>query len=175
MSAGPQQRYKWGGFDSVWKWALGHPRRWYAAWKWAVRRNFDKQAKVYHRKWKHTKPTNNDSGWPSHMVIQELFNNDNGLHNHLHVASPDRDALLAIAKIAAARFGEVYVREFPPYDPVECVHVSTSWHYRDGSNPYTPRTCANRGNGCAFDLGAADRDNFGRELKARYGAVACDF
>jgi hypothetical protein len=31
------------------------------------------------------------------------------------------------------------------------------------------------GDGCAFDLGAADRDAFGREVKSRYGANRCDF
>ncbi len=41
---GPQQRYKWGGFGSVWRWAKGHGiHRWIKARNWARRRA--KQAK----------------------------------------------------------------------------------------------------------------------------------
>jgi hypothetical protein len=41
---GPQQRYKWGGYGSVWRWALGHGiHRWIKARNWARRRA--KQAK----------------------------------------------------------------------------------------------------------------------------------
>lgn len=41
---GPQQRFKWGGYGSVWKWLHGHGiRRWIKARNWARRRA--KQAK----------------------------------------------------------------------------------------------------------------------------------
>ncbi len=115
-------------------------------------------------------------GWPGDMHITELFNNDNGYHNHVHIASTDRDALIRLGKIAEAQYGGAgMVREFPPFDPVECVHVSTSWHYRDSSAPYVPRVCANRGDGCAMDLSFPRRQEFANEVKRRYGADVCDF
>ncbi len=41
---GPQQRFKWGGYGSVWRWAKGHSiHRWIKAKNWAARRA--KQAK----------------------------------------------------------------------------------------------------------------------------------
>ncbi len=110
------------------------------------------------------------------MHIVELFNNDNSLHNHVHVASTERDKLIQLAQIAIRDYGGAdMVREFPPFDPVECVHVSTSWHYRDSSSPYTPRACANRGDGLAMDLGFPRRQEFADEIKRRYGADNCDF
>lgn len=117
-----------------------------------------------------------DSGWPADMHITELFNNDNALHNHVHIASTERDKLIQLANIAIAQYGGAgAIREFPPFDPVECVHVSSSWHYRDSGSPYTVRACANRGDGCAMDLGFARRQEFANEVKRRYGADACDF
>lgn len=186
---GPQAPYKRDGFGGVWAWAKGHFFRWVQAAKWSKRKLEHADTPADRSKWTHAheeyvrkakagrkRRHNGKDGWPEHFVIEELFNNDNGLHNHLHVASANREGLLAVAKIAAERYGEVYVREFPPFDPVECVHaVCVSWHYRDGSNPFTPRCCSNMGDGCAFDLGAAARDEFGRELKSRYGANRCDF
>jgi hypothetical protein len=114
--------------------------------------------------------------WPRKMVIEELFVNDNSLHNHVHVASKDRKRLIKLAHVAAERFGGgEFVREFPPFDPVDCVHTSGSWHYRDSSNPSTARDCAHKGNGLAFDFGAPRRDEFAREVKKRYGAKESDF
>jgi hypothetical protein len=167
----------------VWRWAKGHLSRWVQALHWARRRakddpKFEKPKKVYGRKVRKGRKRKHDDqgGWPKSMHITELFNNDNGLHNHVHVASTDRDALIALGNIAVKQYGGAgAVREFPPFDPVECVHVSTSWHYRDSSSPYTLRTCANRGDGCAMDLGFARRQEFGDEIKRRYGADACDF
>lgn len=110
------------------------------------------------------------------MSIEELFVNDNGLRNHVHVASRQRRKLIRLGKIAIHRYGAAgMVREFPPFDRVECVHTATSWHYRDRHDPDTPRSCANRGNGLAFDLGCARREEFAREVKRRYGAKRSDF
>lgn len=122
---------------------------------------------------RHRKPKDD---WPSDMHITELYNNDNGYHNHVHIASTDRGALVQIENIAVKQYGGAgMVREFPPFDPVECVHVSVSWHYRDSSSPYTPRTCANRGDGCAADNSFPRRQEFANEVKRRYGADSCDF
>lgn len=101
-------------------------------------------------------------GWPDTMVIEELFNNDNGYHNHLHVASQERDKLIQIAKIAQAHYSggdPDCVREFSPFDPVDPVHAPNSWHYRD----------------LAFDLRSTPRQAFGDELKRRYYVKECDF
>lgn len=116
--------------------------------------------------------------WPKHVVIEELFNNDNGEHNHVHVASKDRKALVMLARIAKRHYSggdSAPVREFPPFDAVEPVHATTSWHYRDSHNPDTPRTFANRGDGLAFDLRSVNRQAFADEVKRRYGARECDF
>ncbi len=174
----PQQAYHRGGFAEVWQQSLGHLQRWVADRKWALRRKFNPQSKVYGRKVRRIRKRqhNDPKGWPASMHITELFNNDNGLHNHVHVASTERDKLIQIEKIAVSQYGGAgAVREFPPFDPVECVHVATSWHYRDSSSPYTLRTCANRGDGLAADNGFANRQAFGNEIKDRYGADSCDF
>ncbi len=174
----PQRQYKRDGFKGVWNASLGHLQRWVADRRWALRRKFNPQAKVYGRKVRRirARQQHDPQGWPANAHITELFNNDNGLHNHVHVASTDRDALIAIGNICVAKYGGAgMVREFPPFDPVECVHVATSWHYRDSSSPYTPRTCANKGDGCAMDLGFASRQTVGNEIKDRYGADSCDF
>lgn len=114
--------------------------------------------------------------WPRHIEIEELFLNDNGLRNHVHVASRQRRKLIKLAKVAIHHYGaKGSVREFPPFDRVECVHATTSWHYRDSHNPDHPRTCAQRGNGLAFDLGCARREEFARAVKHRYGARQSDF
>lgn len=116
--------------------------------------------------------------WPRKMQIEELFINDNSLRNHVHVAARNRRKLRKLARIAKHHYADgdpAPVREFPPFDAVECVHTATSWHYRDSHNPDTPRTCANRGNGLAFDLRSASREKFAHEVKRRYGAKRCDF
>ena len=107
--------------------------------------------------------------WPDSLVIAELLYHQPG--PHIHLATPERDKLIAICKIAQRR--GLRVGEFPPFDVVECVHVSGSWHYRDSSSPSTPRDCANRGNGLAADLNDADGGSdqevaFYQELVRRY-------
>lgn len=55
--------------------------------------------------------------------------------------TPERVTLRALAEVARRRFN-LTIREFRPYDDVDPVHTSTSWHYR------------NR----AFDAGGSTRD-----------------
>ncbi len=191
MTDGPQQAYHRGKFGAVWAWAKGHYHRWISAHNWAARRvkiardPKSKQAFLHAKKeygkkvLAHKRHHKNDHGWPAHMHILELFNNDNGLHNHLHVgvAADSRDELIQVEKIAIAHYGGAGMcREFPPFDPVECVHTGVSLHYQDSSDyPRVIRTCANKGNGLACDNGFAARQAFGNELKSRYGADRCDF
>lgn len=189
---GPQAAYKRGKFGAVWAWARGHFHRWVAAHNWAQRRmkiardpksrqafahargEYGKKVEA-HKKRRHSHP----AGWPDHMHILELFNNDNGLHNHLHiaVAADSRDELVQIENIAVKHYGAAgLVREFPPFDPVDCVHVTYSIHYQDSHDyPRVIRSCGNKGNGLAADNGFARRQEFGNEVKARYGADRCDF
>jgi hypothetical protein len=92
---------------------------------------------------------------------------------HTHIASADRPFLIRICTIADQEF-KCRVGEFPPFDPVECVHVNPgSWHYRDSSSPWTSRYCSNRGNGLAADIndwdGGGDQEYaFFIEVKRRY-------
>ncbi len=187
---GPQQEFHRGQFGRVWAWARGHHARWVAAHNWAMRRAkiardpkskqaFLHAAGVYGKRARATRPHHGDHGWPNDMHIIELFNNDNGLHNHLHVAvaADSRDELIQVEKIAIAQYDAAGLcREFPPFDPVECVHVSNSMHYQDSSDwPRVIRSCPNKGNGLACDNAFADRQAFGNQLKARYGADRCDF
>jgi hypothetical protein len=189
----PQQEYKRGQFGAVWAWARGHFHRWIAARNWAARRvkiardpkskqafahakgEYGKKVKAHKRR----SHKNDHQGWPKRLHVLELFNNDNGLQNHLHVgvAADSRDELIQIEKIAVKHFDGIgLVREFPPFDPVECVHVGVSLHYQDSHDyPHVIRTCANKGNGLAADNGFARRQEFGNEIKKRYGADRCDF
>ena len=116
--------------------------------------------------------------WPrrSDLVIEELYINDNGLRNHVHIASKNRRQLIRLAEVAIHHFGAAgMVREFPPFDRVECVHTSGSWHYRDSHSPLVSRSCSDRGNGLAFDLGCARREEFARKVKERYRVKESDF
>lgn len=130
------------------------------------------------RKLKRIQKERKSSGWPDTLHIVELYVNDNGLRNHVHVASTERDKLIQIANIARSSYsgGDYYcVREFPPFDPVECVHTSGSWHYRDSGNPYAALGCG-QGDGLAFDLRSPQsiREAFAHEVKRRYGADSSD-
>lgn len=112
------------------------------------------------------------------MLIEELFVNDNSLHNHVHVASKNRDKLIQLGRIAKHHYAAgdpAPVREFPPFDAVEDVHTDGSWHYRDSHNPDTPRNFENRGDGLAFDLRSRRRRSFAKEVKRRYHVKECDF
>jgi hypothetical protein len=111
-----------------------------------------------------------DSAWPSDVTFTEFMYHEPG--PHVHMATTQRNKLIELAKIANDDF-KCRVGEFPPFDPVECVHVWNSWHYRDSSNPWTARTCANRGDGLAADVndwdGGSDQEYaFFIECKRRY-------
>jgi hypothetical protein len=109
-----------------------------------------------------------DLNWPPDIVVAELLYHI----GHCHFASPERGKLIQIGRIAVS-WG-IRVGEFPPFDPVECVHADPgSWHYRDSSNPGLSRSCSNRGDGLAMDLndldGGSDKEiAFYRTLVAKY-------
>lgn len=110
------------------------------------------------------------SKWPSSGSFTELMYHAPG--PHIHAASADRDFLIRVFTIARDEY-QIRVGEFPPFDPVECVHVNGSWHYRDSSNAWLPRLCSARGDGLAGDLndadGGSDRElAFYAELRRRY-------
>lgn len=187
----PQRAFKRGGFAAVWREAdhRGGWRPFRAAYLWAKGRadrlpegsKFRHAAHVYEREYRKRRRRHRHHAisWPKHIVIEELFINDNGQRNHVHIASRDREALIQLGRIAQAHYSSgdsAAVREFPPFDPVEDVHVGcVSWHYRDSSNPDVGRCFAQRGNGLAFDLRSAAREQFAHEVKRRYGAKRSDF
>jgi hypothetical protein len=62
--------------------------------------------------------------------LAELAYEDRGTANaHIHVASVRHRRLRRIARHAERKFG-LSVREFPPYDDIDPVHATCSWHYR---------------------------------------------
>ena len=116
--------------------------------------------------------------WPrrSSLVIEELYLNDNGLRNHVHIASKNRRQLVRLANVAIHHFDSAgQVREFPPFDRVENVHTNGSWHYRSSKAWWILRNFFNRGDGLAFDLGSARREEFARKVKERYRVKESDF
>lgn len=107
--------------------------------------------------------------WPKDIFLAELLYHD---PPHLHVASPERDKLIQLARIGQRKYS-LRIGEFPPVDPVEDVHISGTWHYRDSSDPWRARSFSERGNGLAFDANDADGGSDGEvafytELKRRY-------
>jgi hypothetical protein len=178
------------GLDAVWKWAMegngahGKWGRFDACAEFArkhkaeadspeEKRTWAERQEDYHReaqKWEKKYRARKDVEWPKHGSFTELMYHHPG--PHIHAASADRGFLVQIAKIGQEKFGQ-RIGEFPGFDPVECVHVSGSWHYRDSSAPWAARLCANRGNGLAFDANDADGGSdqefaFYLELKRRY-------
>lgn len=120
-------------------------------------------------KWEARYEARDDVKWPAHLPITEIL-----YHNppHFHLASSDRDALIQVCKVINEKFG-CRIGEFPPFDPVEPVHVNGSWHYRDSSSPSTPRSFSNRGDGLAADINDLDGGNDQEyaayiEVKRRY-------
>jgi hypothetical protein len=181
--------YDRGGLDAVWDWcmegdgALRKSKRFEAAATWARKKKNaqetphdekewgDKQ-EIYHkesRKWFKKHKRRQDVEWPESCQVAELLYHD---PPHFHFATPERDKLIRIAKIGQEKY-HCRIGEFPPFDPVEAVHVSGSWHYRDSSNPWTPRNFSNRGDGLAFDANDLDGGNdqefeFYAEVRDRY-------
>lgn len=177
------------GLDAVWRWAMepdrpiGKSKRFEAcaevarkkknaAKEKAERDEWAERQEVYHqeaRKWFRRHKRRQDVDWPKSFPIAEIL-----YHNppHFHLASPDRDKLIAICKIGREKY-HCRIGEFPPFDTVENVHVNGSWHYRDSSSPSTPRNFSNRGNGLAADINDLDGGNdeefaFYMEVRERY-------
>ncbi len=119
---------------------------------------------------KRCKLKHQSTNWPENGHFNEFLYHHPG--PHLHVASSDRYFLIRVCEIGRAEYN-LRIGEFPPFDTVECVHVNGSWHYRDSSAPFVPRSCAGRGNGLAADINDADGGNdqevaFMNELQRRY-------
>lgn len=175
------------GLEGVWRWAvakdtpLSKARRFADAAHFAGERkqdprdgdpNWAKAQATYRAqrdRWERRVSAIHDDRWPASLRIAELLYHPPG--PHVHVASPDREALIRVLRIAEDR--GIRVGEFPPFDPVEDVHVSGSWHYRDSGSPWIGRDFANRGDGLAADLndldGGSDQEYaFYLELRRRY-------
>lgn len=105
----------------------------------------------------------NRPDWPERAHFRELLYHD----AHVHIAMCDRTKLIRICKIAEEHYG-LRVGEFPPFDPVEDVHVSGSYHYRQSGRCDERRTFANRGDGLAADLNGVREVEFYEELRRRY-------
>ena len=168
-------------FEALWRWAAGADSRkerylrfrtlqlWAGERKEAEPNNakvWEDRRRAYRRKKRHIhKALTQSDGWPSSIHVAELLYHD---PPHCHFASTERNKLIAIGKIAEGKWG-LRVGEFPPFDTVECVHVSGSWHYRDSSAPYVARSCAGRGDGLAMDVTGVRQYAFYLELRSRYG------
>lgn len=180
--------YRDKGLDAVWRWAmdgknpLQKSKRFEACATFARKKKheahgdekkaWDERQERYHgesRRFFRKHKRRQDVEWPKSFPIAELLYHD---PPHFHLASPDRDKLIQIAKIGQEKF-HCRIGEFPPFDTVEDVHIGGSWHYRDSSSPSTPRSFSNRGNGLAFDANDLDGGNdqefeFYAEVRERY-------
>jgi len=139
--------YARGGADAIWKWAVAADGAHGKAKRFAVlvifarnQRNQEKDGSDAYRQWnerlkvyvaerdKYEKryESRQEVWWPTGVVFAELL-----YHSppHLHIACADRGKLIGICKVAQEQFN-CRVGEFPPFDSVECVHVTSSWHYR---------------------------------------------
>lgn len=176
------------GLDAIWKWAmdgkgpLGKSKRFRVLAEFAARKRKKAKAKnrpAWAKRWEKYRAESEkywrrhkrrqDVKWPDSFPISELLYH---APPHFHLASPHRDKLIQIAKIGVEKY-HCRIGEFPPFDPVEAVHVNGSWHYRDSSSPSTPRDFSNRGDGLAFDANDLDGGNdeefaFFKEVEERY-------
>jgi hypothetical protein len=176
---------------ALWNWAkeprtrYKRHRRWKALEEWASRRRKAAPAgSAKRRHWlqvqeeyarrvfatRRREDETDDLDWPANGTFSEFLYHSPG--PHVHIASPDREFLIQVCRIGQAKYG-LRIGEFPPFDPVEPVHVSGSWHYRDSSSPWTPRDFGNRGDGLAADINDADGGSdqevaFYNELARRY-------
>lgn len=163
------------GFDAAWKWAMdartpcGKAKRFGALQEVAhdkmgqthggEREEWEEKRDIYRherRKFERRCEAKREANWPDSMRVGELLYHYPG--PHLHFATPDRDKLITVAKICEEKYN-LRIGEFPPFDPVECVHTTISKHYQDSSNYWGGRQCSNRGNGCAFDGNDNDGGN----------------
>jgi hypothetical protein len=107
--------------------------------------------------------------------LAELAYEDRGAPNaHVHVASCDRVRLRHIADVGHREFG-LSIREFPPYDTIDCVHAKGSYHYRTRCSrarrcPWTARGRRNRKNLALDASGPADKlQRFFNWVLGKYG------
>lgn len=161
------------GLDAVWAFCEGaegahsKAKRFSAAARFAGNRkqhpqagdpNWGKVQYEYRKKRDHYEKAyenrHDDKDWPQAFTVAERLYESVG--PHFHLASPERDKLIYICNIMK---DDCRIGEFPPFDPVECVHTGISWHYRDSSNPYVGRVCSQRGDGCAADINDWDGGN----------------
>lgn len=171
--------YEAHGLDAVWAWGEGgkgahnKAKRFGAAAHFAGNRkqqpqagdpNWDKVQKRYRDerdKWeKRYEERHADKAWPQSLVIAERLYHYPG--PHFHLASPERNKLIAICGIIEE---DCRVGEFPPFDTVEDVHTGPSWHYRNPASPYVP-VAFNAAHlqeggdwGCAADINDWDQGN----------------
>jgi hypothetical protein len=145
--------------------------------RWAnARRIYARARDKWEHEWERQNPPDTSPQWPATIQVAELLYHAPG--PHVHFASPERDKLIAIGRIAQAR--GLRVGEFPPFDVTEDLHARcVSWHYRDPDRPWTP-VCYSAAHmrlggdwGLAMDLndldGGSDQEYaFYLELRRRY-------
>lgn len=95
--------------------------------------------------------------------------------DHIHVASCNRTRLMHIAHVAQRKFG-LSVREFPPFDIIDCVHTGGSYHYRKrghcgNSSARCPRTMTGRKRrkNLAMDCSGSRQREFFNWVLQKYG------
>lgn len=139
----------------------------------ARREKWERKREVYHGrrahyeaecKEHHEHEQEEQDEWPADIALAELL-----YHNppHLHVASCEREKLIAVCRCLQREFG-VYISEFPPFNTVDPVHVNCSYHYRASSSCGTCRSYYNRGDGCAADINGTREYSAYVELVRRY-------
>jgi len=111
--------------------------------------------------------TERQPDWPATANFREVIWQAPNHWTHAHVAMCDRQKLIALSKIAEEIYG-LRVGEFPPFDSVEDVHTTTSYHYRQSGQCFQPRSFSQRGDGLAIDLTGVRTGDFIAELRARY-------
>lgn len=183
-----RKHYEKGGRKAIWNWCMepdgahGKAKRFNAAARFArnkrnnttgderkswadARREYAKNRDKWEAEYEEQHP---DLEWPDEMVITECLYHD---PPHFHLASPERDKLIEVAKIGATYFN-CRIGEFPPFDTVEDVHTYGSWHGRDPSQPYVgqPFNAAKlqKGGPWGLALDANDNDGGGDQEYAFY-------
>ena len=98
--------------------------------------------------------------------LAELINEG----SHIHVASRRRRRLKRIARHANRHFG-LAVREFWPWDRIDCVHVRCSWHYRRAGMWWACLGCPRNGKrrNLALDASGARQREFFDWCLNRFG------
>jgi hypothetical protein len=142
--------------------------------QWEKRRTDCERLKKENRKKCRLRKARQEPRWPSSLAFVEFLYHFPG--PHLHIASRDRAGLIAVCKIGQESYG-LRIGEYPPFDSVECVHVSGSWHYRFSNGTLlpcnSPRLDKGGDGGSAADINDLDGGNdqevaFMNELEDRY-------